>query len=59
MRLTLFLFALLVLVSLPAFADLNQGDTLPNATLGAEDDTEVQLYDLLNQVSVIHLWKCQ
>ena len=59
MRLVLSLFVLAILISSPAVADLNEGDTLPDATLGTVDDKEVQLYDLLDQVNVIHLWKCQ
>ena len=59
MRLVLLLFVLAVLISSPAVADLNEGDTLPNPTLGTQEKTEVQLHDLLDQVSVVHLWKCQ
>ena len=59
MRLILSIFFLVFLISSPVVADLNEGDTLPDATLGTREDIEVQLHDLLNQVSVIHLWKCQ
>ena len=59
MRLILSILILAVLMSSPVVADLNEGDTLPDATLGTQEKTEVQLHDLLDQVSVIHLWKCK
>jgi hypothetical protein len=42
-----------------AKADMAEGDTLPNPTLKDADEIEIKLHDLLDKVSVIHLWKSQ
>ncbi len=39
-------------------ADLAPGDQLPNPTLTDKDGKETPLHDMLNKVTVIHLWKC-
>ncbi len=39
-------------------ADLKPGDPLPNPTLTDKKGEQTVLHDLLNKVTVIHLWKC-
>jgi hypothetical protein len=39
-------------------ADLKPGDQLPNPTLTDKGGKEIPLHDMLNKVTVIHLWKC-
>ncbi len=53
------IFLTLLLCSSIVQADLSEGDVLPNPTLKTEDGKEVKLHDLLNKVTVVHLWKCQ
>ena len=53
---TSFIIILLLFV-VSVQADLKEGDSLPNPTLKSQDGLEVPLHDLLNKVTVIHLWK--
>lgn len=56
---TLVTLITLLLCTATVRADLAEGDTLPNPTLKTQDGEEIQLHDLLNKVTVIHLWKSQ
>jgi peroxiredoxin len=51
------LILFLLVLSAPVQAELKEGDSLPNPTITAEDGSKVPLHDLLNKVSVIHMWK--
>ncbi|NQU05923.1 MAG: hypothetical protein HQ568_07505 [Calditrichaeota bacterium] len=59
MRQLLVTIIILLLCTASVRADMEVGDTLPNPTLKEADGKEIQLHELLNKVSVIHLWKCQ
>ncbi|HHE47130.1 MAG TPA: hypothetical protein ENL08_05455 [Bacteroidetes bacterium] len=52
-------FLTLLLFSTVVQADLNEGDLVPDPTLKTEDGKEVKLHELLDKITVIHLWKCQ
>ncbi|MBC8465574.1 hypothetical protein H8D57_00965 [bacterium] len=58
MRTILTIIAILSFSGL-AFADLQPGDTVPNPTLRSLDEEEVKLHEMLDKVTVLHLWKCQ
>ncbi|MBM3327685.1 MAG: hypothetical protein FJY65_12095 [Calditrichaeota bacterium] len=55
------IIALLILFiffsTIPAFADLQPGEKLPNPTLKNQSGAEVGLHSLLKTVNVVHLWK--
>ena len=38
-------------------ADLQEGDSLPNPILESQDGVMIPLHDLMDKVTVIHLWK--
>jgi len=38
-------------------ADLQEGDSLPNPTLESLAGEKIALHDLMDKVTVIHLWK--
>ncbi|MCF7810531.1 hypothetical protein K9N50_06045 [bacterium] len=59
MRQLLIIIIILLLCTVVAKADMTVGDTLPNPTIKDADEKEIKLHDLLDKVSVIHLWKCQ
>ncbi len=59
MRQLIAILIILLLCAASVQADMEVGDTLPNPTLKTQDGEEIQLHDLLNKVTVIHLWKCQ
>ena len=50
---------ILLLSTASVQADMEAGDTLPNPTIKDADGKEIKLHELLDKVSVIHLWKCQ
>ena len=58
MRRLFLVFLFLLLYIVPVSADLQEGDALPNPTLKSLEGEEIPLYDMLNKVTVIHLWKC-
>lgn len=55
----LILLTLLLCLTTVALADLTPGDPLPNCALvGPDGKSKVELHDLLDDVTVIHMWKC-
>ncbi|MDP8229058.1 MAG: hypothetical protein P9M15_06365 [Candidatus Electryoneaceae bacterium] len=59
MKYLTYLTIILLFCVVTSEAGLVEGDTLPNPTLTSQDGEEIPLLDLLNeQVTVIHLWKC-
>ena len=51
--------AILLTLAVGAYADLTPGEPLPDVSLLAPDaKTDVEVRDLLNRITVLHLWKC-
>jgi len=57
MRLTIIL-ALLLMLTTGVMADMEPGTPVPDITLISPDGEKVQLHDMLESVTVLHLWKC-